>query len=88
MNHPLAPKWGIEVSYFVSRAAAGEGYASELVRAALDCAFGELGIDRIVAFARPENAASIRVLTKCGFEFVRYEPELERNHYEIWRGQR
>ena len=83
---PLAPKWGIEVSYFVSRAAAGSGFASEIVRAALDHAFDDLGIDRVRAFARPENAASLRVLAKYGFRFVRHEPELERHHYEVMRG--
>jgi RimJ/RimL family protein N-acetyltransferase len=41
---------------------------------------------------RPENQASIRVLEKCGFTFVRYEPALERNHYQVrqqdWGAQR
>ena len=31
----------------------------------------------------PDNIASIRVLEKCGFAFLRYEPSLGRNHYEI-----
>jgi RimJ/RimL family protein N-acetyltransferase len=31
----------------------------------------------------PENQASARVLKKCGFKFLRYEPALDRNHYEL-----
>jgi RimJ/RimL family protein N-acetyltransferase len=37
------------------------------------------------AFARPDNQASLRVLAKCGFRFIRYEPTLQRNRYEVGR---
>lgn len=87
---PFAPGWGVEVSYFIHPACAGQGYATELVHAAVHHGFADLDLDRIGAFARPENLASIRVLTKCGFAFLGYEPALARNHYElarrVWQG--
>jgi ribosomal-protein-alanine N-acetyltransferase len=80
---PFAPGWGVEVSYFLDPAHWGRGFATEVVRASLEHGFARLALPAIGAFARPENAASIRVLEKCGFTFLRYEPALARNHYEI-----
>ena len=80
---PFEPGWGIEVSYFFHREYWGQGFATELVRASLDHGFRSLNLDRIAAFARPDNLASIRVLEKSGFRFLHYEPKLERNRYEI-----
>jgi len=82
---PHAPGWGVEVSYFIGRAYGGCGFATELVRAFLRHGFAELALREIGAFAKPQNHASIRVLDKCGFKFLRYEPSLERNHYEVRR---
>jgi RimJ/RimL family protein N-acetyltransferase len=79
---PDLPGWGPEVTYFVHPAYAGRGYATEIVRAALAHAFGALGLPAVGAFAKPDNAASIRVLIKCGFRCVAYEPPLARNRYE------
>ena len=36
--------------------------------------------------AMPKNEPSIKVLTKCGFNLLRYEPALRRNHYELQAG--
>jgi len=80
---PHAPGWGVEVSYFFDPAFHGRGLASELVAAALTHGFGELELSAIGAFARPENAASARVLEKNGFRLLGFVAELERNHYEI-----
>ena len=85
---PLASKWEVEVSYFMHPEVAGHGYATELVRAAVNTGFDVHRFERIAAFARAENAASLRVLTKCGFTFLRFEPELDRNRYELTRNQR
>ena len=79
---PFEPGWGVEVSYFFDPTAWGRGYATELVRASLGHGFGALHLPLVHAFARPENLASIRVLEKCGFVWLGYEPSLERNHYE------
>jgi RimJ/RimL family protein N-acetyltransferase len=83
---PNAREWGPEVSYFVHATYQGAGLATELVRASLAIGFTRLNLPAIGAFARPENVGSARVLTKCGFELVGYEPLLERNHYEVKRG--
>jgi [ribosomal protein S5]-alanine N-acetyltransferase len=48
----------------------GRGYATEAARCVLDYAFTELEVDRLAAIARPENAASLRVLEKLGFRRV------------------
>ena len=82
---PFDPGWGVEVSYFFDPGCWGRGYATELVRASLAHGFGALSLPEIGAFVRPANAASVRVLEKCGFALMRYEPRLERNRYEIRR---
>ena len=80
---PSAPEWGVEVAYYIDRAYWGRGLATELVRESLTLAFGDLGLDQVGAFAKPENAASVRVLVKAGFERVRYVPELERDEFRV-----
>ncbi len=80
---PFDPGWGVEVSYFLAPAVWGRGYATELVNASLCYGFEALGLPVIGAFAHQENHASSRVLEKCGFRFVGYEPTLDRNRYEI-----
>jgi [ribosomal protein S5]-alanine N-acetyltransferase len=82
---PNAPGWGVEVSYFIHPSCEGRGFVTEIVRASIRHGFAELELPEIGAFAKPENHASIRVLEKCGFKFRRYEPALERNHYELRR---
>ena len=83
---PFDPGWGPEVSYFFHPAQWGRGLATELVAASVRHGFDALSLPAIGAFARPENAASIRVLEKCGFRLLGWEPALERNHYEIVLG--
>ena len=80
---PNVPGWGIEVTYFIHRDYGGRGYATEVVRASLREGFEDLDVPAIGAFAKPENRGSIRVLEKCGFSILGYEPALERNHYEV-----
>jgi len=80
---PAAPEWGPEVAYFIHPGFTGLGLATELVAASLRIGFSEIRLSSIAAFTRPENRASARVLTKCGFEFVRYESRLERDHYRV-----
>jgi ribosomal-protein-alanine N-acetyltransferase len=78
---PEEPEWGLEVSYAFSPSSWGKGYATELVQSSLAYAFGPLAVNAVHAFAKRENAASVRVLEKCGFSHLRYEPRLQRNHY-------
>lgn len=46
----------------------GQGYATEAVRATLECGFGRLGLARIVAITTRDNAASQRVLERAGLK--------------------
>jgi [ribosomal protein S5]-alanine N-acetyltransferase len=48
----------------------GNGYASESAKACIVHGFSELKLDRIVAHARKENVASLRVLEKCGMKII------------------
>jgi ribosomal-protein-alanine N-acetyltransferase len=66
----------MEVAYYIDRAYWGRGLATELVRESLTHAFGDLGLDQVGAFAKPENAASVRVLLKAGLTRVRFVTEL------------
>ena len=61
---------GIELAYRLRRDRWGKGYATESGRAAVDHAFGHLGLDRLIAAVERENTPSVHVLEKCGFTFV------------------
>ena len=78
---PEEPEWGLEVIYALSPIVWGKGYATELVLFSLAYAFGPLSARQVHAFARSENGRSVRVLEKCGFNHLRYEPRLQRSHY-------
>ena len=62
----------IELGYRLGKDHWGQGFATEIARAAVSCAFapiatGGLALDRLVAVCYPENTASRRVLAKAGF---------------------
>jgi ribosomal-protein-alanine N-acetyltransferase len=80
---PFDPGWGVEVAYFFDPAYWGKGFATELVKASLECGFEQHALEEIVAFAHPENHASCHVLEKCGFRYQRFEPRLNRNYYTV-----
>ena len=46
----------------------GKGYATEAVRAALEWADSELRAPATVCLVTPQNAASLRVVEKCGYQ--------------------
>ena len=56
----------IEVFYQVTRAHWGRGIATEVARGLVDYGFASGGLERIVAYAFPQNPASLRVLEKIG----------------------
>lgn len=80
---PFEPGWGIEVAYCFHPAYWGRGYGTELVAASLAVGFEQLGMTTIGAFVHRENGGSARVLTKCGFQHMGFEPKLDRERYEI-----
>ena len=64
------------VGYWVAADRARRGVATAALALAVDHCFGEAGLHRLEATVRPENAASLRVLSKAGFReeglFQRY----------------
>ena len=52
--------------YVLSRDSWGKGFATEALAAIVDVA-RDLGVRRLSAECHPDNAASVRVLKKCGF---------------------
>ncbi len=56
-----------EIGYGISDEYQGNGYASEAVGAAVDWALKQPGVESITAETEADNAASVRVLEKCGF---------------------
>jgi len=80
-HDPFDPRWGIEVGCFFRPEAWRQGYATELVGACTSLADNVLRLPEVIAFARPENVGSRRVLEKAGFEVVRYIPDMQRLLY-------
>lgn len=61
----------IEILYSIAPEFVGQGLATETAKAMLRCGFEENRFDRIYAGADPPNAASFRVMEKCGMKFSR-----------------
>ncbi len=59
------------LGYRLRRAAWGQGYATEGVRALVRIAFNCLGVQRVVATTYEKNLASRRVMEKAGMTLVR-----------------
>ena len=58
------------MGYRLRRAAWGCGYATEGVRALIECGFQQSELERIVASTYEANRASIRVMEKVGMRFA------------------
>lgn len=61
----------VEAAWVIFPERWGQGLATELAFACLEVGFGQLGLRQIVAFTRPDNVASRRVMEKSGFEYER-----------------
>lgn len=59
-----------EVGWMVAAGMGGKGYATEAARAALDWGAASFSAARFTCLIHPDNAASIRVAQKCGFEMT------------------
>lgn len=55
------------IGYWVDEREAGRGVATTAVALVLDHCFGPVGLHRVEASVRPENARSLRVIDKLGF---------------------
>jgi RimJ/RimL family protein N-acetyltransferase len=59
----------VELIYALGKEYWGQGYAKEAARAALRYGFETIKLDRIIALAMPENAASRYVMEKIGMTY-------------------
>ena len=73
-----------EISYIFDCDYTGEGYCSEVVKVLVDIAFSKLNLNKVYAYTKNENIASIKVLTKNGF--IKKDMNEEFIYYEIERG--
>ncbi len=69
---PIDSGW--EIGYHTVKAHAGKGLATEAVRAFLPVMMDKMGLTEVWGICDAENAASIRVMEKCGFVRI-YEGE-------------
>lgn len=58
---------GYEIGYWLGEPYWGKGYATEATVAMIDLAFRQLSLEQIYISAQTRNAASRRVIEKCGF---------------------
>ena len=78
-------KW--EIGYHIAKAFTGKGYATEAVTAFLPVMAEQVGVNEIYGIRILENAASGRVLDKCGFQtFFTGEGSYHDGVYEISKG--
>ena len=64
----------VELGYRLRRSAWHKGYATEGSRALVGMGFAELGAERVFGHTMTVNAASRRVMEKCGLKLVRTFP--------------
>lgn len=69
----------VEIGYWIGRDHWNQGYATEAVNFAVDFCFRRLRLHKVAAEVFAWNAASRRVLEKCGF---RHEGILRDHHYK------
>ena len=82
-----------EIGYWFAEPFWGQGFASEAATALRDYGFIEMGYDRMVSGAHPDNTGSLHVLRKLGFEneqsgrrfFVSHDKELDIVHLDLTR---
>lgn len=71
----------VEIGYVICKGFRGRGYAAELVRAMTEYAASKFGITAVYGRVMRGNAASVRVLEKNGYAFVKEEFGAEDDPY-------
>ncbi|MGW1836432.1 GNAT family N-acetyltransferase [Streptomyces sp. NPDC002067] len=61
---------GTELGYAVGPAHRGQGLAARAVRVMAGYAFEELGVEQVILELEAENAASVAVATRAGFQLL------------------
>jgi len=75
----------VEIGWRLAAEHWGHGYATEAAEAALDHAFGVLGLDEVVSFTVPANQRSRRVMERLGLE---HDPADDFDHPGLPGGHR
>ncbi|MGB6118444.1 MAG: GNAT family N-acetyltransferase, partial [Mesorhizobium sp.] len=60
----------LDLGYWIGRPQWGKGYATEAAQALVDLAFRASNTDHLTVSCRVTNAASRRVIHKCGFQYA------------------
>ena len=60
----------VDLGYRYHKAFWGKGYATEAARASLEYGFNEAKLQRIVGRAEHANIGSLKVLEKCGMQYI------------------
>lgn len=71
----------VEIGYAICKKHSGKGYATELLSAMTEFSFGNFGIKVLYGRVINGNNASVRVLEKNGYEFVKEEFGAEDDPY-------
>lgn len=66
---PLVGTPDIEIGWWLAPRHWGKGLATEAAKCVLADGFERCGLERVVAIARPDNAASRRVMLKLGMQY-------------------
>jgi len=88
---PLADgEW--EIGYHIAKKYTGHGYATEAVKAFLPVMAKAAGTAKVYGICLKDNAASIRVMNKCGFtpEFDgigEYQGEMQPIYKAVWQAE-
>jgi len=60
-----------EVLYVLGKHARGRGYATEAAEASIAYAFDKIGLQQVIALAKPKNNASQNVMKKLGMKYIK-----------------
>jgi RimJ/RimL family protein N-acetyltransferase len=80
---PNLPQPAVEIGWRLTQASQGKGLATEGATATVNLAFGELGLNEIVAITAILNRPSRRVMEKLG---MNHRPELDFNNPRVPMG--
>lgn len=73
-----------EISYIFDSDYTGNGYCSEVIKLLIDISFNKLNLNKVYAYTKDANIASIKILTKNGF--IKKDSSDEFIYYELERG--
>jgi len=79
------PEAAVGLGFYVAKPYWGRGLATEAARVFVDYGFQELKLQRIISSVEVGSAASVRVLQKLGFRWLRREEREPRSfdHFEL-----